>query len=280
MASIPIEWLIRCKPSLEKTVHQIAYKHRLPWYIETLKSGGLSGIEEAVNAGRYDERLGPPFEQQAVRWIEEGIESKREQLQSSASGGELAEPSDFQIRLALTTFSVDELRELIEKFGRQDLDALRAYLDANKESLKRYLGEAKLSGILGRATHRGIILLFSQPRRMTEITQAMWAGHYHDLFKQLNIERAVRGTAEPTKGRSFAEFSSPRNLAKNLGTTPYKVKKMLERLEQTPFEEFDGDYCDYLFWATDPAAYRHHLRVRNANLRPQRDPDPYFSQNN
>jgi hypothetical protein len=44
--------------------------------------------------------------------------------------------------------------------------------------------------------------------------------------------------------------------------TPYKVKKMLERMEHTPFDEIDGDYHDYLFWATDPRAYQHDLRLR------------------
>ena len=281
MGSISNE-LKRCFPSIEEAAHKAACKYRLPWRLEDLKKAGLEGIQRAQKAGRYDEQMGLPFEQQADQWIREAVDSTGKQLQAAAHTEHWPERSNVQIRLALKTFSAEEWQDLIDGFELWDIDALRAYLDANEEPLKKWLGYSKFITIRGREGIRGLILFLSQPLQMTSLTDAMWAAHIRNDARRRNIT----GESRPSVKRSWGEVGGLNNIAESLSqqghkVTPYQVKKILERLEQTPFEEFDGDYGDYLLWATDPKAYKRICHLRNTGRKwSRRNPDPYFSQHN
>lgn len=281
MKSIPTEWLVRCKPNIERMAIQAACKYVLPWRLEDLQKAGFEGIKKAVHSGRYNEGLGSPFEQQAARWIAEAVDSAGKRLQASADAKGQPEPSNAQIRQALETFSVKQWQDLIGEFELQDVDTLRAYLTANHEPLTKWIGWPKYAAIRDGEITRGFTITFSQPMRMTRITDAMWAAHIRADSRYHNIA----GDSRPSVKRSWAEVGSRNNIAESLSqqgggeVTPYQVGKMFERMEQVPFEEFDGDPRDYYFWATDPKAYEHNLRLRTSGRKwSRRDPDPFFSQ--
>lgn len=148
-----------------------------------------------------------------------------------------------------------------------------------KGPLENRLGYSKYHTILSHEVNRGLILFFRQPGiRMTALTDAYWAAHIRNTARRRNIE----GVPRPSIKRSWAEVGDLNNIAESLSThgrkvSPYKVKMMLGRMEQTPFEEFEGSFQDYLLWVTDPKAYKHDLRLREVATKPRRDPDPYFS---
>jgi len=246
--------------------------------LQELKTGGFRGIQTFVDEDKFVESMGEPFERQAYKWILQATIATGEGLRASALAGQLPEPSNEQIREALNAFSVQEWRNLIDEFERRDVDALRSYLTANKEPLIKWLGRSKFDSIAGRRLGRSLILRLSQPLKRTCITDSLWAAHIHAHARLRNIEGAPR----PSIKRSWAEVGGLNNIAESLSAqghevSPYKVKEILARIKQTPFEEFDGDYKDYLFWATDPKSYEHHLHLRKTRRWPRRDPDPFFS---
>lgn len=275
MGSVPSDGLRRCVPVIEDIARQTALRFVLPWHMADLKEAGLRAAREA--SYKYDAATGTPFEKQMRPRIRKAADQKGEGLQASAIAGQLPEPSNDQAREALKTFSAQEWRELIGKFEQRDIDTLRPYLDANKEPLIQWLGQSEFNAIFCQVVERGLILFLRRPVRMTTITDAMWAAHIYEEATQHNIA----GTPRPSVKRSWSEVKGLNNIAESLNSrggkvTPYKVKQMLERMECRPFEEFVGDYHDYFFWATDPKAFKHHLRLRETAPRPRRDPDPYF----
>ncbi len=281
MESIPNNAALqRCLPGIEQAAKEAALTFILPWRLEQLREEGFRGIQKFVDTGRYVPMLAP-FEQQAWSWIKREAATAGERMRASAGAGEVPEVSDEQIRKALTTFSTDEWRTLIQRFNRRDVDSLRTYLDANKESLIKWLGKSKFYALFSEEIHRSMVLFFSQPLNMTVTTDALWAAHIYEEARRNN----VAGTSRPSVKRSWAEVGGLNNIAASLSShghkvSPYKVKMMLRRMEQTPPEMFDGEPDDYLLWASDPKAYKRHLHLRTAYARPQRDPDPFFYTSN
>jgi hypothetical protein len=273
----------RARPEaiLDKTASDAAYELRLPWRVAQLREIAAEAYETTrpptADLGLPGERI---YTRRMLQSIREQVKKTGEKMERLPFGQNKpsAGPSDIQIREALFTFSVQQWRDLIDGFDQSDVDALRSYLDANKNALVSRLGYNKYHTVFGQVVKRGLILLFSHG--WTRVTDAYWAAHIHNIARQHNIE----GSPRPSAKRSWAEVGDLNNIAESLSVggpkvTPYKVKMMLGRMKQTPFEDFDGTFEDYLLWATDPKAYKRHLHARNTAAKPRRDPDPYFSDN-
>jgi hypothetical protein len=246
---------------VQGVAHDAAVEAGFPWEMKRLMRAALQGGQTTGSA----------------RGISDHVRAEAARIRAQLTSGELPEPSNEQIREALMTFTTDEWRALIREFDRRDVDILRDYLDANKEPLMRWLGRGKFNVIFAERMTRHFLLFFRQPIRETTTSDAMWAAYYY------NEARCQNRACEPLPSikRSGAETGGPNNIAEILSVrggnpSPYKVRMMLRRMEQTPFEAFDGEPAEYFFWATDLKAYEHHLRLKKTAQRPSRDPDPFF----
>jgi len=151
---------------------------------------------------------------------------------------------------------------LIAEFGREDLDLLRGYLDANSGELERKPDwEKKYKGVLAHAIERNIILMLSVPNlQVTDVTSPMWAVTWH----QYSRAKVLEGAPRPSKRRSWMEMASKRAIAEALSQQGRKVDrrdvgKWFERMEREPLEEFDGDAYEYWLKMSDPKAYERHF---------------------
>src|SRR5215204_2786353 len=122
---------------IEIVAKQVAIEFRLPWRLPDLRKHGWYGVSWANHT--YDQRLCLPFPQYAWRYIRDAVR-RRAELISTEEDTESAKktpPPEGWVRDALETFSKKEWILLIKNFGREDLDPLRDYLDANREELER-----------------------------------------------------------------------------------------------------------------------------------------------
>jgi hypothetical protein len=123
----------------------------LPWDLARQRREGKQSFAEAHK--NRASNLGAPLDQFAYKYVRraamkagEGIRAQRD-----ADGEQRPQPpSDEALREALKAFPAQEWRDLIGGFGRQDVDALRAYLDANGEPLKRWLEQDKFYAVFGK----------------------------------------------------------------------------------------------------------------------------------
>ena len=92
------------------------------------------------------------------------------------------------------------------------------------------------------ARERRMVLKLSHPKaKLIGITDPFWDAHWQEKSRAKNLE----GEPRPSERRSWSEMASERAIAEALSkpgytVTPYQVKKWRERMEQEPFEEFDG----------------------------------------
>ena len=114
------------------------------------------------------------------------------------------------------------------------------------------------------ARERRMVLQLSHPKaKLIGITDPFWDAHWQEKSRARNLE----GASRPSERRSWSEMASERAIAEALSepgytVTPYQVKRWRERMEQEPFEEFEGDIDDYLLKMRDPAAYERLQRRR------------------
>ena len=253
---------------IESAAIQVAIEFRIPWRLSELRERGRHGVSRARAV--CDERLGLPFPQFAWRYIcdttRRGGELMR--VEEDTESAKRTPPSEGCIRDALETLSKKQWIPLIAEFGREDLDLLRGYLDANRGELERKPDwEKKYKSILARAIERNIVLILSLPNlQVTDITGPMWAATWH----QHSRAKALEGAPRPSKRRSWMEMASKRAIAEALsqqGRTVDRrdVGKWVEHIKLEPFEEFDGDAYEYWLKMSDFKAYeRHRERLRQA----------------
>jgi hypothetical protein len=157
---------------IEDAARRVACDLRLPWKLHELREHGRRGVDKAFREpGRGS---GLSFPQQIQRHISEEVRKGGKSMrdQEYAQGGKRELPTDERIKDALETFSVEDWRGLIAEFGREDLDPLRDYLDANRDELEgRPNWKKKYEGVLVKAIKRNMILKLSHPKaKLVDIT--------------------------------------------------------------------------------------------------------------
>jgi hypothetical protein len=261
----------------------VAFELALPWRVEDLWRVG----EDHTTAKPPPGNLGLP----ASEADESTLQSIRVHRHVEKAGKGMdrlrpdqSEPIDGQIRVALRTFTAGQWQDLIDRFDQGDIDVLLSYLEANKSPLQNWFGAETFFSIYSRAMQRHLMLRWSQPgMRFVYLTDALEAARIHKGARRRNIEKAPK---PPGQQRSWDEMSRPNFIAEKLNAhkrepevTPYKARKILGRMKQTPPQDFDGSVQDYLMWATDPEAYERDLSARSGSV-PRRNPDPSFFPDN
>jgi len=275
-----------CQPQIDDALQTAAKEFKLMWCLPEC----LPKLRRAAEEGISDASAKPnpnlrdyPFPRQAAIVIAKHVRKAAAGLSADRKAGALEEPSNEQIRVALEFFSKEEWRELVDGFEQRDNDTLRSYLDPNRKALEKWLGTGKFNAIFGAAILRRTYLACSEPgARLISVTDAFWAARIEDLVRHRNI----RGGSLPSGKRSWDEVRSPKAISEGLtfrgrGASPYKVRQMLARMEEAPFEDFDGDHMDYFMWATNPKDFERHRRTMETSPPyPRRAPDTYFSVGN
>jgi len=177
--------------------------------------------------------------------------------QAQAQGGKRQLPTDERIKDALKTFSVEEWKDFIAEFEYKEVRKLGSFLKAHREEHEHASERKKYESVDIFARERRMVLQLSHPKaKLIAITDPFWDAHWQEKSRTKNLEGAPR----PSERRSWSEMASERAIAEALSgpgytVTPYQVKRWRERMEQEPFEEFEGAVDDYLLKMRDPAAY-------------------------
>jgi len=135
---------------------------------------------------------------------------------------------------------------LMESVGLVDVEALLSYIREHAGELKQRLGARKVEAIERRAIERSRKLWLAENRTTLEPrSDPYWALFFRDQAHEANCA----GKGHPATGRSVAELSSDRALARRLtkrdeqtgremNVSPYQVKQWLARMEELPFEQY------------------------------------------
>jgi hypothetical protein len=249
---------------IEDAARRVAFDLGLPWKLRELREHGRRGVANALNGPSRGSGL--PFPQQIQRHITEEVRKggKSMRAQAQAQGGKRQLPTDERIKDALKTFSVEEWKDFIAEFEYKEVRKLGSFLKAHREEHEHAPERKKYVSVDIFARERRMVLQLSHPKaKLIAITDPFWDAHWQEKSRARNLEGAPR----PSERRSWSEMASERAIAEALSepgytVTPYQVKKWRERMEQEPFEEFDGDIDDYLLKMRDPAAYERLRRRR------------------
>jgi hypothetical protein len=248
---------------IEDAARRVAVDLGLPWKLRELREHGLRDVDKALRSGQ---KSGLSFPQQIQRHINEEVRKGGKSMrgQEKAQGGKWRLPANERIKDALKTFSVEEWKGLIAEFGYKEARKLGSYLKAHREEHEYSPERKKYVSVDVFARERRMVLELSHPKaKLIGITDPYWDAHWQEKSRAKNQEGAPR----PSERRSWSEMASERAIAEALSepgytVTPYQVKKWRERMEQEPFEEFDGDIDDYLLKMRDPDAYERLRRQR------------------
>ena len=253
---------------IEADAQNVALNHGLAWGLPELRECGRHSVYELAKDPRL-EQLSLRFSKVAPGYIRNKIREAGESMraQEEVEGSKRPPPSDECIREALEIFSVGQWARLIAKFREEDAEILGSYLEANIGELELSLDQTQPSRLKYRhiaayAVKHRIVLALSQPRaKWVSVSGPEQAKYLREFFRGApNQEDAPRPSKGP-KDRSFAEMGSYRAIAEALNQRATnkvygkKVKRWLDRMEETPFAEFDGNLHDYLMYISDPAAY-------------------------
>jgi hypothetical protein len=252
---------------LRQAVRELAFELRLPWKVKQLFEAGKQGIRIALDNNSDSGTLGLTPEQLLNARIRQEIGRAGSAMQAqAAAAGETQPPSEREMDLALEVFDIQQWRELIESFDQVDAVRVRSYVEQNADDLRQRFGVKKLNVVRARATMRGIALWLKDNRsELDPITDAYWAVVWKEQSRFAN----TLGKEHPPRGRSLDEATSERNTARNLSkrdeighhdmsVSAYKVKQWRRRWRELPFEEYDGDFLDYLvtiYYAKDYTSY-------------------------
>ena len=249
---------------IEAAARRVACDLRLPWKLRELREHGRRGVAKAFkDPGRGS---GLSFPQQIQRHISEEVRKGGKSMrgQEEAQGGKRQLPTAERIKDALKTFSVEEWKDLIAEFEYKEVRKLGSYFKTPREEHEHGPERKKYERVDIFARERRMVLELSHPKaKLIGITDPFWDAHWQEKSRAKNLEGAPR----PSERRSWSEMASERAIAEALSeqgytVTPYQVKKRRERMEQEPFEEFEGDIDDYLLKMRDPAAYERLRRQR------------------
>lgn len=242
---------------IEAAARRVACDLRLPWKLRELREHGRRGVAKAFkDPGRGS---GLSFPQQIQRHISEEVRKGGKSMrgQEEAQGGKRQLPTAERIKDALKTFSVEEWKDLIAEFEYKEVRKLGSYFKTPREEHEHGPERKKYERVDIFARERRMVLELSHPKaKLIGITDPFWDAHWQEKSRAKNLEGAPR----PSERRSWSEMASERAIAEALSepgytVTPYQVKKWRERMEQEPFEEFEGAIGDYLLKMRDPDAY-------------------------
>jgi hypothetical protein len=264
MASIPPEKLARIAAAA-------AVEWGRPWRVEDLRMKALAAYRAAmrrtVNSGLSREQASA----HQRKLIYEQVSKAGREMDPLPFGQ--SKPTPRQIETALGSFTVEdwtpvepwppielsppmegwpiiEARHgLMESVGRVEVEALLDHIRRDTGDLKRKIGTRKLEAIEGVAIMRHVELSLPDDRSMLNpVSDVYWSLLWPDLARQANRE----GKGHPATGRSVAELSSNRSIARHLSkrdeqtgremkVSRYEIRRWRARAERLPFEQYAAD---------------------------------------
>jgi hypothetical protein len=230
-----------------KLARMAAVESGRPWRVEDLRAKALGAYRSAASRAAS---LGLP-DKQASALVRGSV--YEEVLQAGkgmrALPPDQAKPTLEQIETALHAFTTEQWIILIDGFDQTATTALLSYMRREPDELKHRLGARKAERIEGRAIMRDTDLWLRENRsKVVPISDVYWSLLWPDLARQANRE----GKGHPATGRSVAELSSNRSIARHLSkrdeqtgremkVSRYEIRRWRAWAERLPFEQYAAD---------------------------------------
>src|SRR5215203_156792 len=229
---------------LEDIARNVAFESRHPWRVEELRAKAVEAYETA-------EPLPASLGLSRAQVYKRMLQRINDQVKMAAEGMDRLppgqrEPTPEQTIAALEAFSIEQWIDLIGSLDQTDTGALLSHIRQYANALKQRLGAKKVARIEGRAIMRDVDLWLRENRsKVVPITDVYWSLPWPELVRQANRE----GKGHPATGRSVAELSSDRSIARlfskrdeqtghEMKVSPYEVKRWRERVERLTYEQY------------------------------------------
>jgi hypothetical protein len=189
----------------------VAFESGRPWRVEDLRKKALEACRTAMqHAARAGLSRVQVYGRMRRSIYQQVLKASRE-MDALPPGQR--KPTPEQIEMALESFSAEQWMTLIDGLDQTGVQALLSHIRQDTGELKQRHRERKIGRIEGRAIMRDTDLWLRENRsKVVPISDVYWSLLWPELARQANRE----GKGHPATGRSVAELSSNRSIARHL----------------------------------------------------------------